>query len=210
MLHRLPVFLVLLVSLSAIYSSAAYYADSKASAQPFMELGLYANRGLQGYIPNSNFTITPPQTTNWTITVGNMMTLAQFVRVFVLLGNSSNTLSANSTRPASDTIPELAAMELFLGVGETSKLDFSWTVQSTNETTDGRVSLNLVINGQAVSGQQQVRACGGRNFRLIFELWTLNASTGSFQYGYPGMDGTVGEWVQVWFNVIPNDPNIIC
>jgi hypothetical protein len=204
------VFLVLLVSLSAIYSSAVYYADSKAPAQPFMELGLYTNSGLQGYIPNANFTIAPPQTTNWTITVGNMMTLAQFVRVFVLLGNSSSTQSANSTTPASNSIPELAAMQLLLGVGETSKLNFSWTAQSTNETTDGHVSLNLLINGHGVSGQRQVWACGGRNFRLIFELWTLNASTGSFQYGYPGMDSSIGEWLQVWFNVIPNDPTIRC
>ena len=43
-----------------------------------MALGIYANRGLQGYIANANFTVTPPQTTNWTITVGNMMILAQF------------------------------------------------------------------------------------------------------------------------------------
>lgn len=198
MLHRLPVFLVLLVSLSAIYSSAAYYADSKAPAQPFMELGLYANRGLQGYIPNANFTITPPQTTNWTIAVGNMMNAAQFAMVVVRLGNFT-TQSPNTTTPAA-LVPELIAMQLFLGTGETSKLDFSWTVQNVSQTANGVVFLNLLINGQQTGGQLQIGANGGRNFRLIFELWTFDPSTESFQYGFPGTAGTTGEWLQVWFN----------
>jgi hypothetical protein len=198
MWHRLPVFLVLLVSLSAIYSSAAYYATSKAPAQPFIEFGIYSNHGLQGYIPNNNFTITPPQTTNWTLAVGNMMTVAQFAMVVVRLGNST-TQSPNSTSPAA-SIPELTAVQLFLGISETSRLNFTWTVQSVNQTGP-LVFLNLLINGQQSIGQLQIGATSGRNFRLIFELWTFDTGTESFQYGYPGTAGsTVGEWLEVWFN----------
>jgi hypothetical protein len=198
MWHRLPVFLVLLVSLSAIYSSAAYYATSKAPSQPYMAFGVYSNHALQEYISDDNFTIRPPQTTNWTLTVGNLMNVAQFAMVVVRLGNST-TQTPNSTTPAA-SVPELIAMQLFLGIGETSKLNFTWTVQSVNQT-GGLVFPSLLINGQQTSGQLQIGAASGRNFRLIFELWTFDTGRESFQYGYPGMAGsTVGEWLQVWFN----------
>jgi hypothetical protein len=196
--NKLPVFLVLVVSLSAIYSSIAYYATSKPPSQPFIEFGLYSTRGLQGYIPAQNSTITPPQTTNWTITVANMMSTAQDVLVVVRLGNST-TQSPNSTIPTA-TVPELTAIRTFLGIGETSRLNFSWTITSTNQT-GALVFPNLVINGEPITGQLQVGATSGQNFRLIFELWTYDTSTASFQYGYPGTTGNVGEWLQVWFNV---------
>jgi hypothetical protein len=200
MWRSLPTFLVLLISLSAIYSSVAYYATSKAPAQPFMEFGIYSNSGLEGYIPGKNFTITPPQTTNWTITVGNMMDASQFAMVVVRLANST-TQSPNSTTPAA-SLPELMAMQRFLGMGETSKFSFTWTVESASQTGN-LVFLNVTINGQRTGGQLEIGAASGRNFRLIFELWTFDAATESFQYGYPGMTGTVGEWLQVWFNTSP-------
>jgi hypothetical protein len=195
---RLAAFLIVFVSLSLIFSSVAYYATSKPPAQPFMAFGISSNHGLQAYIPGSNFTITPPQTVNWTITVTNDMNTAQRVLVVVRLGNST-TQSPNSTIPT-ETVPELSAMQMFLGTGETSQLSFSWTVQSTNQTGN-LVFPNLYINGQSTAGQLQIGAASGRNFRLIFELWTYDISTGSFEYGYPGMNGTVGEWLQVWFNI---------
>jgi len=125
------------------------------------------------------------------------MSKAQRAMVIVRLGNST-TQSPNSTTPAT-LIPQLTAMQLFLGIGETSRLNFTWSVESTNQT-GGLVFLNLVINGQPLSGQAQIGAASGRNFRLIFELWTFDTTTESFQYGYPVTGGIVGEWLQVWFN----------
>jgi hypothetical protein len=196
--HRLAPFLIVFVSLSLVFSSVAYYATSNQPAQPFMSFGISSSHGLQQYIPNSNLTITPPQTTNWTITIGNEMNTAQFAMVVVRLGNST-TQSPNSTTPT-PTAPELSATQMFLGIGETSQLSFSWTVQSVYQTGN-LVLLNMYINGQSTAGQLQIGAISGRNFRLIFELWTYDITTGSFEYGYPGMNGTVGEWLQVWFNV---------
>jgi hypothetical protein len=195
---RLAAFLMVFVSLSLIFSSVAYYATSKPSAQPFMAFGISSNHGLQQYIPGRNFTITPLQTVNWTITVANDMNTAQYVLVVVRLGNST-TQSPNSTIPTA-TVPEISTTQTFLGIGDTAQLNFSWTVQSTNQTGN-LVFPNIYIDGQPPAGQPQVGATSGRSFRLIFELWTYDTTTGSFEYGYPGMNGTVGEWLQVWFNI---------
>lgn len=197
MWHRLAAFLILLVSLTAIYTAIAFYATSKPASQPFMDMGVYGSRGLQGYVAGNNFTISPPQTTNWTIAIGNSMNTAQFAMVIVRLGNLTKQ-TPNATSPAA-SLPELSAKQLFIGIGDTSKLSFAWTVQSTNQTGN-LVFLNLLINGQSTSGQVQVGAVSGLGFRLIFELWTYDLGTSSFQYGYSGMQGTVGEWLQVWFN----------
>jgi hypothetical protein len=195
---RLAAFLIMFVSLSIIFSSVTYYATSNQPAQPFMAFGISSSHGLLQYIPHSNFTITPPQTTNWTITISNEMNTAQYAMIVVTLGNST-TQSPNSTTPT-PAVTELSAMQMFLGIGQTSQLSFSWTVQSANQT--GRlVFLNMYINGQSTTGQVQTGAASGHNFRLIFELWTYDINTESFEYGYPGMNGTVGEWLQVWFNV---------
>jgi len=198
MWHRLAAFLIVFVSLSLIFSSVAYYATSKPPAQPYMAFGISSNRGLQQYIPGSNFTITPSETVDWTIQVTNDMNTAQFVLIVIRLGNST-TQSPNSTIPTA-TVPEISTTQTFLGLGDTSQLNFSWTVQSTNKTGN-LVFPSISINGQLATGQLQVGAASGRNFRLIFELWTYDTTTGSFEYGYPGTSGTIGEWLQVWFNV---------
>jgi hypothetical protein len=90
-------------------------------------------------------------------------------------------------------------MERFVSDGETSNIDFTWTIESTNRTGD-LVFVNLQINGQSVSSGP-VGAVSGGKFRLIFELWTFDLASGSFQYGYPGEISQVGTWLQVWFNV---------
>ena len=141
-------------------------------------------------------TITPPQTLNWNLTVANRTGREQFIMVIVRIGNST-TFSPNVTSPAAP-LPELGRVDRFVSDGETSNINFTWTVESTNQT-GGVVFLNLRINGQSVSSAP-VGAVSGRDFRLIFELWTFDLSSGSFQYGYPGEFAQIGTWLQVWFS----------
>lgn len=195
--RRIAIFLVLLVSLAAIFSSIAFYLSSPPPSQPFMGMGVYTQSGLETYLTNSNFTVTTGQTLNWTIAVINRMKTAEFSMVEVRLGNSTSP-AANSTIPAG-SVPELAAMQQFIGDGQTHNFGFSWRVNSTSQS-GGLVFANLVINGQASTGQVQVGATLGRDFRLIFELWTFDPKTQSFEYGYNGEGVQIGTWLQIWFN----------
>jgi len=196
MQHRLALFLVVFVCHTAIFSSVASYVISPKPEQPFMGFGVFSQQGLQGYVP-SNMTITPPQTFDWNLTVTNRTSKEQFIMVIVRIGNST-TSSPNVTSPA-PTPSELGKMERFVSDGETSNIDFTWTIESTNRTGN-LVFVNLQINGQSVSSAP-VGAASGSKFRLIFELWTFDLSSGSFQYGYPGEISQVGTWLQVWFSV---------
>jgi len=195
MRHRLATYLLVFISLAIIFTSATFYIISPKPAQSYMGFGVYSQQGLQGYVP-SNMTITPPQTLNWNLTVANRTGREQFIMVIVRIGNST-TFSPNVTSPAAP-LPELGRVDRFVSDGETSNINFTWTVESTNQT-GGVVFLNLRINGQSVSSAP-VGAVSGRDFRLIFELWTFDLSSGSFQYGYPGEFAQIGTWLQVWFS----------
>jgi len=195
MKHRLATYLVIFISLATIFTSATFYIISPKPAQSYMGFGVYSQQGLQGYVP-SNMTITPPQTLNWNLTVANRTGREQFIMVIVRLGNST-TFSPNVTSPATP-LPELGRIDRFVSDGETSNINFTWTVESTNQT-GGVVFLNLRINGQSVSSAP-IGSVSGSNFRLIFELWTFDPSSGSFQYGYPGEFAQIGTWLQVWFS----------
>lgn len=195
MKHRLATYLVVFISLATIFTSATFYIISPKPAQSYMGFGVYSQQGLQGYVPG-NMTITPPQTLNWNLTVANRTGREQFIMVIVRIGNST-TFSPNVTSPATP-LPELGRLDRFVGDGETSNINFTWTVESTNQTGD-LVFLNLQINGQSVSSAP-IGSVSGSNFRLIFELWTFDLSSGSFEYGYPGEFAQIGTWLQVWFS----------
>ncbi len=195
MKHRLVTYLLVFISLATIFTSATFYIISPKPVQSYMGFGVYSQQGLQGYVPG-NMTITPPQTLNWNLTVANRTGREQFIMVIVRIGNST-TFSPNVTSPAT-LLPELGRLDRFVGDGETSNINFTWTVESTNQTGD-LVFLNLQINGQSVSSAP-IGSVSGSNFRLIFELWTFDLSSGSFEYGYPGEFAQIGTWLQVWFS----------
>jgi hypothetical protein len=89
-------------------------------------------------------------------------------------------------------------MERFINDGATSRINFTWTIVSSNQNLR-LVYLNVSINGQSSLSSAPVGAKPGGFFRLIFELWTFDPISGSFQYGYPAQTSQVGSWLQVWF-----------
>ena len=197
--RRFALFLVLFVSLTAIFSSVTFYAMSAKPSQSFIGFGLYSQRGLQGYIPNSNLTVPTRQALNWTFAVTNRMNMAEFVVIITRIGNST-TPTPNATTPSTSTTlqKELGRTEQFINDGATSRINFTWTIVSSHQTA-GMVYLNVSINGQSTVSSAPVVTGPGGYFRLIFELWTFDPASGSFQYGYPGQFSQVGVWLQIWF-----------
>jgi len=124
------------------------------------------------------------------------MNRAEFVRIIARIGNSS-TPTPNATTP-STTLPELGRMERFINDGATSRINFTWTIVSSNQNS-GSVYLNVSINGQPSLSSAPVGTKPGGFFRLIFELWTFDPLSGSFQYGYPAQTSQMGTWLTVWF-----------
>ncbi len=196
MLRKTMVFLVLFVSLSLIYGSATYYFLAPRALQPFMGFAVYSETGsLSGYVPGSPLSVPANLTVQWHLRVTNMMGTVQFARVIVRLGNLSTT---TPTVNDSGDAPVVGVLERFVATGATENMNFNWTILKTIKAGQ-QESIRLSVNGGTpisprVSGQT------GQDFRLVFELWTYDLSSGSFQYGWRGPSSRVGTWLQVWFN----------
>jgi len=134
--------------------------------------------------------------------VTNEMGSVQYVRIVYRLGNSS-TAAPTSVEPSTAACiselltPNCLETYVFIAPGREADPVFTWSVQSENVTV-GVTRLHLLVNGQQFSSS--VGALNGRNFRFIFELWTFDQASNSFQYGWQGSSSRVGTWLQVWFN----------
>jgi hypothetical protein len=217
MRDKFAVFLILAVSFTAIFSSATFYALNQRASQEFMSFGVYSRTGLEGYFdPASNSTVKANETRSWTLSVTNRMGSAQLVMILVRIGNLSlsscssslSSCSPNGTTPAA-WFPLVASPKQLIGDGDTSNINFTWTVESTSNVT-GRTMLNLKVNGASVTSTPVV-AASGQPFRWIFELWTFDpgcvspdpVSNDCFYYGYGPKASPTGEWLEVWFDVLP-------
>lgn len=197
MRRKIMVFLVLFVSLSLIYGSAAYYFLAPRTLQSFMGFAVYSETGsLSGYVPGSPLSVPINQTVRWHLQVTNMVGTVQFARVIARLGNLSTT---TPTVNESGNAPVVGVLEKFVATGATENMNFNWTILSTSKAGQ-QVSVRLAVNGGSPASPP-VSGRTGQDFRLVFELWTYDLSSSTFQYGWRGQSSRVGTWLQVWFNV---------
>src|SRR5436305_13637579 len=106
---KLVVFLILLVSFAAIFSSATFYALSPRASQPLMGMGIYSRTGLLGYtVPPTNSSVTSGDRLNWTLSVTDDMGPAQLVMIIERRTNSPFQSCNYSTCP---TLPATVAIE---------------------------------------------------------------------------------------------------
>lgn len=195
MKQRTVVFLVILFAFTLVYGSLAFYIASPRPSQHFIGWGVYSENGLLSqYISGSNNTVQTNQTLNWHFEIANRMGVVQFIRIVTRIGNLT-TATPTTSQPAD--VPAVEVEEKFISNGETSRVNFSWRVVFAPPAQT--MYPVFEINGQTVASP--VGATSGRDFRLIFELWTFDPSTGSFQYGWSDGGSRVGSWLQIAFNI---------
>ncbi len=198
MRRRTVVFLVLLISFTAVYSSAAFYLLSPPAFQPFMAFGVLSDQGtLSGYTPGSGLGLPLNQIVNWHLEITNRMGTVEFVRVVFRIGNLT-TESPAETSPAS-SVPPIGTFERFISNEMTETINFDWQVVSTI-SSGGSVFPEVQI-GNRSPVLSKVGTATGRDLRIIFELWTYNTAADTFQYGWTSEGRVFGDWLQVWFDI---------
>ena len=198
MQRKIVVFLLLFGSFSLVFSSFAYYNLSHPPAQQFIAWGVFSPSGtLSNYFSGAEANVTVGKTLNWHFAIANEMGSIQYIRVVYRLGNNTSA-NPNATSPAGSVL-QLGSSEIFVPNARTALLNFTWSI--TSNSSQGRlVFINLNINGQPIS--PSVGAVGGQRFRFLFELWTYDVASNSFEYGYKGPGSWIGSPLQVWFNFV--------
>jgi len=192
--------IVVFVAVTLIFAMMVYVPLTPQPSERFFQLYVVGEGGrFEHYFPDDNATIRSGIPLRWHVGVTNLMGSVQYVVVKGKLGNAT-TESPNVAVAAAAPVPALIELQRVLLHNETWEIPLTWKVAQTRQDGDV-VWLALEINGVEV--QPPVHAVSGKNFRMIFELWSLPPGSRDMSFGW--IDRSSGErratWIQVWFNV---------
>jgi hypothetical protein len=122
----------------------------------------------------------------------------QYVIIRFKLGNES-IAPPNETSTTPSPAPVIMQYSRVLLDNETWEFPFQWSIIKVNQVQNA-TSLTLDVNGTAVD-MPTPTSQGGRNFRIIIELWVYNPDMEAFEFGWVTGTERHAAWLQVWFNV---------
>ena len=191
---------VVFITLLIVFEMMAYVVTTPRPQEQFFQLYvLGANRLAADYYPNNDTNIQLGESVQWYVGVTDFMGNVQFIAVRVKLGNQT-IMPPDDLNAQPSLAPLLTEFKRFLQNNETWEFPFAWQVTDATMVGDSVYILEFQINNETYQ-LQDASAIGGRNFRVIFELWVWDTGFKSFQFGW----STGGErrvaWLQVWFNM---------
>lgn len=195
----LAVFIVLLIAFEMI----AYVTTTptlRAIGKPFFQLYVLGpNRSATDYYPNGNPDIRVGDEVRWYVGASNFMSSVQLISIRVRLGNQT-TLPPDDRQGLPSSAPLVTEFKQFIQNDQTWELTFVWRISSGAIVGSSISILKLQINDE-IYLLQGSSAVDGRGFRLIFELWTWDAESGAFQFGWQTGGERQVAWLQIWFDM---------
>jgi uncharacterized membrane protein len=197
----ITVFITLLI----ICEMLAYVATTPRPQEQFFQLYILgANHMAADYYPNNNTDITIGEPVTWYLGVTDNMGSVQLVSVRVKIGNQ--TIKPPDDQNGTESpAPLVAEYMRVLQDNETWETPFVWTITDAVSAGNSTRLLTLQFDNETYTLQDST-ASGGRNFRLIFELWTLQVESDTFQFGWNASGEHRVAWLQVWFNMTSPRP----
>lgn len=191
-------FLTLFIASILVYSTIAYASTTPRPKEQFFQLYILGETKMaEYYYPNNNPNISPNTSIHWYLGVTNFMGSVEYVIIKLKLGNQT-IQPPNETNATPANLPTLIEFRRILLGSETWEMPFTWKVMNVdlkNETA----FLTLNINNKTIT-VQDVGARDGHNFRIIFELWTLDKEVESHIFGWKTQGQRRAAWLQMWFN----------
>lgn len=190
--------LVVFVSAFMIFAMLAYVAVTPWPKEKFFQLyALGETRMAERYYPNNDTNIHADTPVKWYVGTTNFMGSSQLAIIRAKLGNQT-LASPNETTATPAPLPILIEFGKVLQNNETWEFSFIWKI--TNTTNVGNLTyLTLGING-IETHIEYVGAKDGCNYRLIFELWTLDTESNDIIFGWKAGNERRAAWLQLWFN----------
>jgi uncharacterized membrane protein len=192
----ITVFITLLI----ICEMLAYVATTPRPQEQFFQLYILgAHHMAADYYPNNNTDISIGEPITWYLGVTDNMGSVQLVSVRVKIGNQ--TIKPPDDQNGTESpAPLVAEYMRVLQDNETWETPFVWTITDAVSTGGSTRLLTLQFDNETYELQDST-ASGGINFRLIFELWTLQVDSKTFQFGWTASGEHRVAWLQVWFNM---------
>jgi len=191
--------LTIFISATIVFSTLAYVAVTPRPKEQFFQIYVLGEtKKAERYYPNNNPNIAVGQVVKWYVGATNFMGSVQYVLIRVKLGNS--TIKApDDTYHAPSPGPMLSEFKRILMNNETWEFLFTWVIREISANGEGIRPTVFEINGVRIQNSD-VRASKGHNFRVFFELWTLDPQSESLVFGWRTAAERRVAWLQVWFN----------
>mgnify|MGYP001056873208 FL=1 len=191
--------LTIFISATIVFSTLAYVAVTPRPKEQFFQIYVLGEtKKAERYYPNNNPNIAVGQAVKWYVGATNFMGSVQYVLIRVKLGNS--TIKApDDTYHAPSPGPMLSEFKRILMNNETWEFLFTWVIREISANGEGIRPTVFEINGVRIQNSD-VRASKGHNFRVFFELWTLDPQSESLVFGWRTAAERRVAWLQVWFN----------
>ncbi len=192
----ITVFITLLI----ICEMVAYVANTPRPREQFFQLYVLGARHMAAdYYPNNKTDLSLGEPVAWYLGVTDNMGSVQLVSIRVKTGNQ--TIKPPDDQQAIESpAPAVTEYMRALQDNETWEMPLVWSISDAVSLSSSTRILALQFNNETYQ-LQDCSASGGHNFRLIFELWTLQADTDTFQFGWIAGGEHRVAWLQVWFNM---------
>jgi uncharacterized membrane protein len=197
----IAVFITLLIVCELIVYAATM---PSASAQFFRVYVLGRNHLVANYYPDNDSDIRVGEPVEWYLGVTNNMGTVQLVSILVKISNST-IKPPDDQQELESPAPAVTDFDRFLEDNETWEFPFVWNISNATSIDGSTRVVTLQINNETYQISDW-SASNGYNFRLIFELWTWQTESNTYEFGW----NTNGEhqiaWLQVWFNMTNPPP----
>ena len=189
--------IVLIIALSYTYFASGIAATSN---HKFISMSMLdSNMMAESYFPSNSRTIQVGDNLNWHLSVYNHMGNAESLAIRIKL--------LNLTDQNPDDIPDAPspALTLMEIKGEPSDnstwiVPINWYVNHADRDQEYTVIKEVVINEELIDNLD-VRSLGGKNFRLIFELWRYDPDLDQYVFAWNNGSETKSMWNQIWFDL---------
>jgi len=190
--------IIIFASAFMIFAMLAYVTVTPLPKEKFFQLyALGETRKAERYYPNNDSNIGPDTPVKWYLGTTNFIGSIQIAIIRVKLGNQT-LASPNETQAKPAPLPILIEFRKVLLNNETWEFPFVWKITNITDV-DNLTYLTLNIKG-VEKHIEEVGAKDGYNYRLIFELWTLDVESNDIIFGWKASNERRAAWLQFWFN----------
>jgi hypothetical protein len=167
--------------------------------EQFMQLQILgANRLAADYYPNNYPDISLGERVVWYLRATNNMGNVQLISIQVKMSNQTMQ-SPNDELAVESPAPLVTEFPQFLLDNQTWEVPFVWSISNATDVRGSTQILTLQIDNETYRISNW-SANNGYNFRLIFELWTWQTTSNTFQFGWTTNGERRAAWLQIWFN----------
>lgn len=182
-------------------SSLSSYSSPLSSYHSFLSMSTLDSQMMaEKYYSTDGRSVKIGDSMNWNVNIYNHMGNTEYLSVRVKLLNLTQQ-NPDDKADSPSSAPSILTLTHVSPNNSTWTIPISWSVKDAIQDGDNVIIRQLSLNGATIDGLN-LEARGGKNFRIVFELWRYNPDVGDFVFAWTDSNAeTKSVWNQTWFDL---------